>query len=250
MNDDYTSKILVKCKKNAGPVGVTFETEQNKDGGLTPKIATKFSYGKFNVDKAQIKVDGSRILETSMKVTPDFKISFKASKGADLFLDYTQPNLHATGSVDVFELASATASACYGLENGIKLGGDARWSFRGTTGLVGYSLGASYATGPVSCSLTTAKFASYHLGMMYKLSDQITLASQTSHSTSKPLDDISVGGAYVVPKIGTFKAKVANNGLLFACFVKEIAPKVTLTASGSMSVTNVSSFKPGLSITM
>lgn len=244
------SKIILKCKKNAGPVGVTFETEQNKDGGLTPKISTKFSYAKFNVDKAQVKADGSRILETSIKVTPDVKVSFKASKGADLFLDYTQQNFYATGSVDVLELSNATASACYGLPNGIQMGGDARWSFRGNSGLVGYSLGASYKTGPVACSLTTTKFSSYFLGMMYKVNDSLTLASQTSHSVGKPLDDISIGGAYVMPNIGTFKAKAANNGLLFACFTKEIAPKVTLTASGSMAANDVSSFKPGLSINM
>ena len=77
MNDDYTSKYVLKAKKSAGPVSFTIETEQDKSGALSSKIGTKYAFSKFSLDKGQLKADGSKILETSFKVTPDVKVSFK-----------------------------------------------------------------------------------------------------------------------------------------------------------------------------
>jgi voltage-dependent anion channel protein 2 len=68
LTDDYTDKVSLKCKKSAGPVAVTIETEQGKGGALSSKIGTKFAYAKFNVDKGQVKADGGRVLETSLGV--------------------------------------------------------------------------------------------------------------------------------------------------------------------------------------
>jgi len=228
---------------------VTLETEQVKGGSLSPKIGTKFSYAKFNVDKGQVKADGSQVLETSLKVSPDIKLSFKTTKGADLGIDYTKGNFYATGVLDVANLSKISTSACLGLPSGIKVGGDASYALSGSAGLTGFNIGASYGHGPVFASLTaTSKFSQYNLGVTYSVNPSISLASQTTHSTDKPFDLLAVGASYKDPAIGTIKAKVGSNGVVHACLVKELVPKVTLTASGSMSATDPSTFKPGIGI--
>ena len=63
---------------------------------IKAKIGTKFSYAKFNVDKAQATATGGQVLETSLAVSPNVKLSFKANKGADLGIDYTSGNFYAS----------------------------------------------------------------------------------------------------------------------------------------------------------
>lgn len=230
---------------------MTIETEQGEGGSLSSKIGTKFNYAKFNVDKGQVKADGGKVLETSLKVTDDVKLSFKANKGADLGVDYTKGNFCGTASMDVMDMSNITSSACLGLPSGLKFGGDARYNLSGSnTGFAGYNVGASYAAGPVFASVTaTSKLSQYNIGLVYKVNEDILLASQTTHSSSKVCDVLAIGGSYTAP-VGTLKAKVGSNGVVSACFIREIAPKVTMTASGSMTASDVSTFKPGLSISM
>jgi voltage-dependent anion channel protein 2 len=251
LTDDYTSKISLKCKKNAGPVTVTIETEQGDGGSLSSKIGTKFSYAKFNCDKGQLKADGGRLLETSLKLTPDVQLSFKTTKGADLGVDYTKGNFYATGLLDVMNMSNVSTSACMSLPSGLKIGGAATYSLSGSKGLSGVNAGASYKHGPVFASLTaTSKFSQYNIGLNYNVNSDISLASQTTHTSTKVCDVLAIGGAYKNASIGTIKAKVGSNGIVHACLIREIAPKVTLTASGSMSPSDPSTFKPGFGISM
>jgi len=250
--EDYTNKVTLKCKKDAGPIGVTIETTQGEGGSLSSKVGTRFSYAKFNVDKGQLTADGGKVLETSLKLTPEVKLSFKASKGADLGVDYVKGNFYATGSMDVMEMSNIYTSACLGLKGGFKVGGDAKYNLSGSsTGLSGFNMGASYATGPLFASVTaTSKMQQYNVGLLYKVNNDLSIASQTTHSSSKVCDVLAVGGAYKAANVGTIKAKFGSNGVVSACLVREIAPKVTLTASGSMTASDVSTFKPGLAISM
>jgi voltage-dependent anion channel protein 2 len=250
LTDDFTTKTSLKCKKNAGPVTVTIETERGEGGALSSKIGTKFSYAKFNVDKAQATANGGRVLETSLKVAPNVKLSFKANKGADLLVDYTSGNFYATGVLDVAEMSKLSTSACIGLPSGIKAGGNATYALSGKSGLTGLNVGASYAHGPLFASLTSAsKFSSVTLGLTYKVNDDISLASMTTHSGDKICDVGGVGGSYKA-SFGTVKAKYTGAGLVSAALVKEVAPKVTLTASGTASLSDFSTFKYGLGIVM
>lgn len=249
--EDYTSKISLKCKKDAGPVNVTIETERASSGALSSKVGTKFNYAKFMVDKGQLTADGGKVLETSLKLTDDVKVTFKAGKGADVGVEYTTGKFFATGSLDVLEMSNVSASACLGLPHGFKLGGDARYNLSGSAGFAGINFGASYATGPISASVTsTSKLSAVDLGLVYKVNKDLVFASQSTHSSSKVVDLVAVGGAYTAANIGTIKAKVGSNGVVSACFMREIAPKVVLTASGTMSASDVSTFKPGLGISM
>ena len=251
MNDDYSTKQTLKCKKNAGPVAVTIETARGEGGALTSKVGTKFSYGKLNIDKAQATADGGQVLETSLKVNPNVKVSFKSSKGADLGIDYTQGNLYATGVLDVVEMSKFSTSACVSLPSGIKAGADATYGLSGKTGITSLNVGASYATGSLFGAVTSVnKLSSVNLGLLYKVNSQLTVASMSSHSGDNAFNLSALGGSYKAD-FGTVKAKYTAGGVVSASLIKDIAPKVSLTASGSASTSDPSAtFKYGLGITM
>jgi voltage-dependent anion channel protein 2 len=250
LNDDYATKTTLKCKKSAGPVAVTIETERGEGGALSSKIGTKFAYAKFNVDKAQATANGGRVLETSLKVAPGVKLSFKANKGADLGVDYTSGNFYATGVVDAAEMSKVSTSACLALPSGVTAGGDATYALSGKSGLTGLNVGTSYSKGNLFASATTAsKFSTVNVGLLYKVNSELSVASQTAHSSEKTVDLSGVGCAYAA-SFGTVKAKYTGSGLLSASLIKDVAPKVTMTASGSVNVSDFSTFKYGMGVTM
>jgi len=250
LNDDYTSKFVLKAKKPAGPVTVTIETEQDKSGALTSKVGTKFSYAKFNVDKGQLKADGGRVLETSLAVSPDLKLSFKTSKGADLGFEYQKGSLAATGTLDVVGLSKISSSACYGLPSGLIVGADATYTLADNKGLTAFNYGFAYGSGPVTASITGTSKTTFNIGLLYKVNADLSLASETSHSQDKLCNVSAIGAAYKVPTLGTLKAKMGSDGILNACLVTEVVPKVTVVASGSVNPSDLSTFKPGFQINM
>mmetsp|Transcript_1551 Transcript_1551/g.3425 ORF Transcript_1551/g.3425 Transcript_1551/m.3425 type:complete len:267 (-) Transcript_1551:92-892(-) len=251
LGDDYTTKQTLKCKKNAGPVAVTIESGRGVGGAITSKVGTKFSYGKLNIDKAQATAAGGQVLETSLKVAPNVKVSFKSGKGADLGIDYTQGNVYATGLLDVIEMSKFSTSACISLPSGIKAGADATYGLSGKTGITGFNVGASYASGALLGAVTSVnKFSSVNLGVLYKVNPQVTVASMTSHSGESAFKLSALGGTYKAD-FGLIKAKYAGDGSVSAALIKDIAPKVSLTVSGTTSLSApTESFKYGMGIVM
>lgn len=248
LNDDYTTVISLKCKKAAGPVGVTIETERAAGGALSSKVGTKFVYAGFSVDKGQLKADGGRVLETSVSPCPGCKVSFKANKGADLCVDYTKGDFYLTSVLDVLDTSKFSATASMALPSGFVFGGATNYALKGKTGFSAYDIGMKYTQGPLLASVTSAaKLSSVNVGILYKVNDDVTLASQTSHSSSKNLDVLAIGGIYKAP-FGNVKAKIGSNGMLSAALIKEVAPKVIVKASGSVSTSDFSNFKTGLGI--
>lgn len=252
MNDDYSSSITLKCKKGAGPVAVTIETERAAGGALSSKVGTKFVYAGFSVDKGQLKADGGRVLETSVKPCPGVKVSFKANKGADLCVDYTKGNFFATSVLDVLDTSKFSASASLvHPESGFSFGGATNYALAGKSGFTAYDVGVKYSQGPLLASVTTsAKLSTFNVACLYKVNNDLTLASQTSHSGSKTCDVLAIGGLYKTPYGDVVKAKIGSNGMLSAALIREIAPKVTLKASGAVSTSDFSNFKTGLGIEM
>jgi len=251
LNDDYSSKQSLKCKKSAGPIAVTIETERGEGGALTSKIGTKFSYGKLSIDKLQATANGGQVLETSLKFAPNMKAHFKSGKGADLGIDYTQGNFAATGVLDVLDMSKFSTSACVSLPSGVKAGADATYGLSGKTGVIGLNVGAAYATGSLFGVVTSVnKFSSFNVGLLYKVNNQVTVATMSSHSGETPMNLNAVGGVYKAD-FGTIKAKYTAGGIVSATLVKDLASKLTLTASGSASASDpASTFKYGLGITM
>jgi len=252
LNDDYTTSFALKAKTKAGPVGVTLETERSPAGTLSSKVGAKFSYAGLNFDKLQAKADGSNVLETSVTAFEGCKLTFKANKGADLGVEYTAGDVITTGSFDVLNMSKFSTSACVGVAPGINVGGDLAYNLSGDkSGVSGYNLGASYKSGPLFASVTSAKLSSVNVGLMYKVNGDLSLATSSAHSSSKPFDMLAIGGAYSgLSNVGTIKAKVGSNGVSSACIVREIAPKVNLTASGSISGADFSTFKYGIGFTL
>ena len=249
MNDDFTTKFTLKTKKSAGPVAFTIETERDKSGALSSKIGTKYAFNKFSVDKGQLKGDGSRVLETSFKVSPDVKLSFKGGSGADLCVDYTKGSLYATGVFDVMEMSKISSSACLSMNGGLKVGADATYSLSGSAGgLTGFNVGASYATGPLFAALTATSKSKLNIGLLYKVNNDLTLASSTTHASDKLCIVHGVGLSYKIADVGTLKAKYNSEHVISACLTRELVPKVTLTASAAVPVSDMSAFKPGFTL--
>ncbi len=250
IGDDYTSKITLKCKKNAGPVAVTIETDRAASGALSSKIGTKFSYAGLSFDKVQHTAVGGSVLETSLVPAPGFKLSFKGNKGADLGLDYKKGAFAATGKLDVKDMSKISTSACLGLSSGITVGSSLTYGLTGKGGVSAFDVGASYSTGPLFAAVTTSGMMSQvNVDTLYKVNSDLSIASSTTHCAAKSCDVVAVGCAYKAP-VGDIKAKVGSNGVISAVLVKDVAPKVTLTASGSISGADVSTFKYGLGISM
>lgn len=253
LSDDYTSTITLKAKGKAGPIGVTIETERSAAGTLSSKVGGKFSYAGLNFDKVQAKADGSNVLETSLVPYKGCKMTFKANKGADLGVEYTAGGVTTTGSLDVLNMSKFSASTIsVGIAPGVNVGGDLSYNLSGdNAGLSSYNVGASYASGPLFASVATAsKFSQFNVGVMYKVNADLSLASSTMHSKDNSCDVLAVGGAYTASSLGTIKAKLGSDGITSACLIKEAAPGVNITASGSMTGTDLSTLKYGFGITM
>jgi voltage-dependent anion channel protein 2 len=254
LSDDYTSSFTLKSKSSAGPIGVTIETDRAPStGSLSSKVGLKFAYAGLNFDKLQAKADGSNVLETSLVPCTGCKLTFKANKGADLGVEYTAGKMTTTGSLDVLNMSKFNTSTCIGVSPGINVGGDLTYNISGDkAGLASYNVGASYATGPLFASATSsAKFSQFNVGVLYKVNPDLSLASSTTHSSAKKCDILAFGGSYSgLGSLGTVKAKVGSNGVTSACVIKEIYPKVNLTASGAISGTDLSTFKYGFGVSM
>jgi len=252
LSEDYSVGISLKCKKAAGPVGVTIEAERASSGTISSKVGTKFSYGGVNFDKVQLKADGSQVFETSLPICSPVLLTFKGGKGADLGLEYTNKSFVATAAVDVKDLSRVSTSACVGVGSGIFVGADATYSMsKAPASLSAYNVGASYSKGPLVLSATSgSKITQLNIGMLYKVNDSLTLASSTTHTSAKPIGSFTVGGAYKAATFGTIKAKISTGGKVDAVLVKEVAPKVDLKASGSISAFDPSTFKYGIGIVM
>jgi len=249
INDDYCSKVSLKCKKSAGPVAVTIDTTRAPAGSLSSKIGTKFSYAGLSFDKAQLESDGGQTLETSLTPAPGLKLSFKGSKGADLGADYKKGNFCGTAKLDVKDLSKISSSACLGLKGGVVVGGDAAYSIKGKS-FASFNVGASYSKGNLLAAVTTSdKLSTVNLSMLYKVKPDISLASCTTHSSAKKVDVVAVGGIYKA-SFGDLKAKCGSDGVVSACLIKEVAPKVKVTACGSIAGTDKSTFKYGLGVTI
>mmetsp|Transcript_19585 Transcript_19585/g.45602 ORF Transcript_19585/g.45602 Transcript_19585/m.45602 type:complete len:147 (+) Transcript_19585:408-848(+) len=146
-------------------------------------------------------------------------------------------------------MSKFSGSACFGLASGIKIGGDMSYNISGKE-MSAFNVGGSYSTGPLFASITSAsKMKSFNMYLLYKVNSDLSIASQTTHSSSKALDVVAVGGSYKA-SFADLKAKVGSDGVVSACLVKEISPKVTLTASSSVTAADFSNFQYGIGIVM
>jgi len=248
LNEDYTSKVALKCKKDAGPILVTIDTDRSAAGALSSKVAGKFSYAGLSVDKFQHDSAGNPILETSLSPQPGLKIAFKGGKDLDLCCDYKTGSITTTTKFDAKSMSKVSASTTYGLASGAVIGGNT--TYKHGTGVEAFNLGASYGSGPLFAAISSAgKGSSVSLSTMYKATPELTFATSTTHSKSEKFTLNAVGGVYNAP-FGDVKAKYAGNGVISACLIKSVASGVKVTASGSIAGTDTSTFKYGLGVSM
>ena len=109
----------------------------------------------------------------------------------------------------------------------------------------------NYTQGPLVASVTAkSKFSQFNLGWLYKVSTDLTLTCMSTHSSAKPYYLIAVGGAFKSPTLGLIKAKIGTDKVLHACVTNEVAPAVKVTASASVSPSDMSTFKPGFTVSL
>jgi len=250
LGDDYTNKVTLKSKKPAGPIAVTIETERNASGGLVSKVGGKFAYAGLSFDKVQHTPVGSLVLESSISPYPGLKLSFKGHKGADLGIDYKNGGFASTTKFDVKEFSKLSTSGCLSMSSGLTAGGAITYSIKDKK-VNAADVGASYSTGPLFAAVTTRDMVStYHLSCLYKVNDDISIATSSSHSYSKKIDDVVIGGSFKAGNYGNIKAKAGMDRVVSACVTKEVSPGVSVTASGSIKGMDKSTFTYGLGITM
>jgi len=259
LSDDYGSKVTLKTKIPAGPAILTLETERLSKGGavslaskVSAKVTPSFLPKGFSIDKFQMKPDGSNALETSLTgVSPGLKLTFKGtdSSTGDLGVEYVKGKIAATAVLDVIELSKVSTSACFGCSSK-SVGVSATYSMAGKEcALTSYNLGGSYATGAIAVGATTgSKLSEVNVNTLYKVNSSLSVATASSHASDKPLGKFSIGCAYKAP-VGLIKTKVDSAGLLSAACVKKV-DNYTVTASGSVPSSDLSSFKWGLGISI
>ncbi len=131
---------------------------------------------------------------------------------------------------------------------GTIVGGDVAYSLKDSA-LSSYNVGVAYGSGPLYAAVTSGnKFSSVNLGLMYKVNDVTTVASSTTHSSSKTCDCHGVGLLYKA-SFGDVKAKFDSGKVVSASLVKDVC-KTKVTLSGSMVGTDTSTFKYGLGVTL
>merc|ERR1712228_71922 len=144
------------------------------------------------------------------------------------------------------DMSKFSTAATASLAPGINVGGNMKYALGGKAGFSAFNFGANYSKGPLFASiLSENKVSSFKLGIKYDVNSETSIASSTTHSAEKPLDAFTIGGQYKAAN-GTIKAKVGSDGILSACVIKEVAPKVTVTASGSAPAKDISAFKYGV----
>jgi voltage-dependent anion channel protein 2 len=217
--DDYTTSVVLKAKKMAGDVLVNIETERTDNGELKTKLGSKFAYAKFNVDKGQLNHDGGKILETSLALSPEVKMFFKAGKTTDLGVELVQGNFYGTAQVDVLDMSRIATTACVGLQPGVKVGGSTAYSLQGGKRFQGFNVGVSYTNGPFFGSLQANQNSQFNIGLMYQVNRDLTVASITTHSAERACEVLALGGTYKAPA-GLVKAKFSSNGVLSACLIR------------------------------
>lgn len=255
LKDDYTPKIFTKIKTKAGSVGVTAETERktkNESTSLLSKLAFKWAGPSgFSLDKLTLKPDGSHSLETSLTgIAPGLKFTFAGDdkEQGDLGFEYKTSSVAVTGECDIILGSSASASACL-TKGDINVGASGKFDIKKSS-LSAYSLGGSYAVGPLFASVTTKKLSSANLGFLYKVNSDLSIATSSSHSASSPLSSLTLGMIYAAP-VALIKAKVTSDGIIEAAAVKDIAKKVTINPAIKVAAKNpTETFSYGLGVTM
>lgn len=263
INEDYDVKNVLKVKV-PGPfgIGLTTATEykaasSTKSGKveLTPKLTTKWAYGKsgFTIDKFEIKGDGALTLETSLTgVAPGLKLEFKgddALKG-DLGVIYKTDLLHANAELDLVDFAKFKSSVTTkagpvvaGLSASVEKSKDTT-SFKTLDVALTYSLPSSLFIG-----LKTSKwFCFTDFSFAYDVAKAITVASAfTFCSEKKTITTFTLGGLYKCNPSTALKFKVNTKGLVNASVKQSIDKSASATLAAEVDVAKINAYKIGVS---
>jgi hypothetical protein len=257
LNDDYQGKIFTKIKTKAGPVKVAAEitraTKDTKTSLLSKLAFTWAGPSGFSIDKLTMKPDGHHAMETSLKGLADgLKLTFKGDDGeqGDLGVEYTKGVVAATADCDIITGSKLNSSVCVAAKDNLNVGGSLSYDVTNKS-LSSFSLGASMTQGNIFAAVTTSKFDSASLGLLYTVNSDLKIATSSSHSAEKPLEKLTVGCVFNAQNFGIVKGKFTSDGSIEAALVKDIAKGVTANPAFKISAHKpADTFTYGLGVTI
>jgi len=266
LNDDYTDKLSLKCKKSAGPIQVTMESSRNPSNGtLSTKLGSKFNCAGIQVDKLQLTQDANGVLESTFPIFPHTSLGFVGNpKTAQLNMEYQRKNFTGSAILDVQEFQKFQTAMKVGLTSGVNLASDVHVDLLKSQ-MSQMNVGLNYQKGPFFASLMSvnglccggdgtdknkSNTPSANLGLIYHVNPKLTVATNATHCyKNHEFSCLTLGGLYK-STYGDLKLKANCCGVVCGALTKEVLPNVNVTASTSVNIRDVSSVKYGLGVTI
>lgn len=257
LKDDFDTKVRYTLKvKATAPKGVTItQTTEHINGKLSGKVSAKWAgQGGFNLDKFEVKSDGSITTETSLSnLARGVKLEFKGNDKnlGDLGVTYEHAHLTATAVVDVANFDTATASV-HGGANNVTAGANAvvkvgeKSSLQEFNVLASYSMPKQFFLG----FLTQKKFTDFGLSLNYVGLAKYTFVGKANYAPADHKSTFEVGAVYKCCCHTTMKAKVDQAGLVSLSLKQALENKTVLVGAVQADPRDISSLKFGLSATI
>jgi hypothetical protein len=261
LEDDFSSKNILKIKTKAGCVGVTSETERVKSAedkvNLTSKISLKWKSpsGYFSIDKLSHSPEGSLGLETSLSnLAPNLKFIFKGSNKVTgrAGFEYSYNNFKTTTTHDIVDFVDVSNSSSLNLGNSALVGGSCTYNYK--DGWKQLSFGGNYTHNNLFVSAFSSSeakkdkeskftpFKDVTLNTRYNVSKDLSVGTQTTHTKEKPLaDSFAVGFALDTAKLpginkATIRSKVNDKWKLNSAISFNPAKGVNFTGNSELSL--------------
>ena len=214
-------------------------------------MSAKWSHPSgFNLDKFEVKGNGSVTVETSLTgVAPGVKFEFKGddqNKG-DLGLEYKHELATANVEFDVAEFSAVNASVLAG--SGPFTGGaSTSVSLGDKMDVTKFDLAASYSLAKeLFAGLhITNKFSKYALSLGYFAGANYKLAGVFNFTPEKSATHLTVGGAYKCNPDTTVKAKANSDGVLAFSVKQMLSSNCSVTAAAQVPSSDFSAYKLGI----
>jgi len=210
LDDDYTSKVLLKAKTGKfpvpqlGPVQLTIEDECKGAKGVEGTLTAKFAYQGVSFDKVKLK--GDKYAVEASKSVSGVKFKYKGDpldiKSAALSAEYKNPTLALTAAADKKKFAASAVSSVF--KCGL-FGGD--FSYASSNGALSFNLGASALVSSFFASVVYSSKSVASFALSYAATPKLSLAA--AFSTEKT--DATVGFKYNACSNMTVAAKTTTS---------------------------------------
>ncbi|CAE7461855.1 unnamed protein product, partial [Symbiodinium microadriaticum] len=219
---------------------------------LGGKVSARWAHPSgFNLDKLEVKGNGSVAVETSLTdVAPGVKFEFKGDDQckSDLGVQYKHEMATANVEFDVAEFSAVNASVLAG--SGAFTGGASTTLTLGDRmDLTRFDFAASYSVAKeLFAGLhITNKFSKYALSLGYFACPKYQLAGVFNFTPEKSATHLVFGGSYKCNPDTTVKAKADSDGVLGLSVKQMLSSNCSITTAAQVPSSDFSAYKLGIS---